>query len=504
MRRPAAALVFVLAAAAFGGCGQSERAAPASLVPVGSIVYGEVVLDPKGDQQDAVKELAARFPGGDDLSEQIDKGLTESFREDGLDYEKDVKPWLGDEAVFFLSEASGEDAEGAVVIETDDGDAALKAFEKGSKGKAKKRSYEGTDVFVEQETAYAVVDDHAVIGTEKGVRETIDTSKEGADSIEDSERANEALDRLDDPLAAVYVDGRKLVGAVGGAQAELLAPLLDAFDEPYVVGFSAESDAVVVESTLPRELTGFLLPFAFGSGTDALEQLPADAWLAAGQPEIGKTIAKLLDLVEQSGAFGAQIEEGFKTATQLDLREDVLSWMGDLTLFSRGTSVADLEAGLAIQTSDPAASRRTLSAVRRLVARGASDGEEVQPLSLPGGGDGFTLASPELPESVHFALRDEEVVIGYGDAATEELFEPTDALGDDQEFNAAAERLGSGFVPATYLEFAPILELAENEGATSDPEFLKALPYLEPLVRVVAGTKEDGDVVVSRTRVEVR
>jgi len=57
---------------------------------------------------------------------------------------------------------------------------------------------------------------------------------------------------------------------------------------------------------------------------------------------------------------------------------------------------------------------------------------------------------------------------------------------------------------ANFLDFAPILELAESEGASSDPEYGEAKPYLEPFARLVAGTRKDGDVVLSRTRVELR
>ncbi|CAN5548638.1 hypothetical protein BH20ACT19_BH20ACT19_12480 [soil metagenome] len=49
-----------------------------------------------------------------------------------------------------------------------------------------------------------------------------------------------------------------------------------------------------------------------------------------------------------------------------------------------------------------------------------------------------------------------------------------------------------------------MLELAESAGAASDPEYEQAKPYLEPFARLVAGTKEDGDAVLSRTRIELR
>jgi hypothetical protein len=128
----------------------------------------------------------------------------------------------------------------------------------------------------------------------------------------------------------------------------------------------------------------------------------------------------------------------------------------------------------------------------------------VSALSLPRGGDGFTVTSAELPQPLHVAQRGDRVAIALGDESAEALLEPTDTLGDDPDFSAASERLGEGFEASNYLDFAPILELAENEGAASDADYQKAKPYLEPCARLVAGTKKDGDVVLSRSRIEFR
>jgi hypothetical protein len=100
--------------------------------------------------------------------------------------------------------------------------------------------------------------------------------------------------------------------------------------------------------------------------------------------------------------------------------------------------------------------------------------------------------------------RGERVTIALGDESAEALLEPADTLGDDPDFSDAAERLGDEFEVGNYFDIAPILELADNEGAAEDPEYQEVKPYLEPFARVVAGTKKDGDVVLSRSRVEFR
>jgi len=308
MRASLAATTCLMLVALLAACGSSETAGPAKLVPRDSAVYGELTIDPEGDEEEAVRDIAGRFPGGEDINEQIDRSLGEALREENVDYDKEVKPYLGEEAVFFISGVREDSADGAAIIEVTDEEKARAALEKlaagsGSEEKPRKRSYEGNDYVLDGDAAAGVVDQHAVIGTEEGFKAAVKTSKESADTIEDSERVRESLDRLpDDALASVYVDGKKLVSGLG-AQGALLAPFLKVFDEPYVFGVSAESDAVVVDSTLPRALTAFAAPL-FGSGTEAVGELPGDAWYGVGQPEVGKTFQSLVDLF--AGAAGGQ------------------------------------------------------------------------------------------------------------------------------------------------------------------------------------------------------
>ena len=92
----------VLAAAA---CGSEDEAASGAseLVPASAAFYGEATLKPEGEQKEAVDAILAKFPGagqaGDKLKELIDKALRES--DAPVSFQKDIEPWLGDEAAFF-------------------------------------------------------------------------------------------------------------------------------------------------------------------------------------------------------------------------------------------------------------------------------------------------------------------------------------------------------------------------------------------------------------------
>jgi len=498
-------LLGLLAISVLGGCGNSSSgSAAAGLVPEDSAVYGEIVLDPEGDQQDAIEEIAGRFPGGDDLDAQIAKGLSEALQDSGLDYGKDIEPWLGDDAVFFVTDVREEGAEGALIVPTDDEDATRAAFEK-IKGKPKKRTYEDVDyLLAEDEAAYGVIDGNAVLGTEAGLKQAVDTAA-GDRSIEDSDRADEALARLDDPLLSVYIDGSKLAGAFAGPEAALAAPLLEGFDEPFVVGVTAEPDALVVDSTIPAAAAAFAAPYLLsGGGTEVVSELPADSFFAVGQAELGEALTGFFDLIERAGAGGGAIDDQVEAATGLNLERDILAWMGDLGGFARGTSPLEIDGGVVVLSKDPGSSRRALDALRDLARKSTGQGERVMPLGLPGGGDGFTLESQDLPQPIHIVQRADRVVAAYGDQAAEALLEPSQPLSDDQEFTDASERLGEGYEVSSYVAFEPIIELVDGVVGSGDEDYAQAKPYLEAFSRLITGSKKEGESVASRTRIELR
>lgn len=506
--RPLLLLLGLLAIAVLGACGNSSgSSAPeaAGIVPGDSAVYGEVVLDPEGDQQEAVEEIAGRFPGGGELDAQIAKGASEALRDSGLDYGRDVEPWVGDDAVFFVTDVREGGAEGALIVPTDDEDATRAAFEK-VEGKPKKRTYEDVDyLLAEDDAAYGVVDGNAVLGTEAGFKQAVDTAG-GDQSIEDSDRASDALERVEDPLLSVYVDPRKLAGAFTGPEAAIAGPLLEDFDGPFVIGVSAEPDALVIDSTVPAAAAALVAPYlATGEGTELVSELPEDSFYAVGQAELGKLLAGYLDLVERlPEAGGGEIDDQVEAATGLDLERDILAWMGDFGGFARGTSPLEIDGGVVVVAKDPDSSRRTLEALGDLARESADSGERVAPLALPGGGDGFTVETDDIPQPIHIVQRGERVVAAYGDRAAEELLEPSRPLTENQEFTDASERLGEDYEVSNYIAVEPIIELVEGVVGPDEEGYAEAKPYLEAFSRLITGSRKDGEDVVSRTRIELR
>jgi hypothetical protein len=479
------------------GCGNDEGASSAtSLAPAGSVLYAEVDLDPAGDQKQAIDELIGKFPGegsaGERLRSLVEKGLRES--DAPITFEKDVEPWLGDSAAFFITDA--EKGAGAALIATDDEDAARDAIEKSFEGDAREKSYEGVDYFASGDAAGGVVDGFVVAGDERGFKAAVDAS-DGGSTLDDDERYDEATsDVSEDRLGLFYVNtpelGRTLRQEAAGVP---LAQFKDLFKDPVVATFDVDSDGVSFEADAPASLAKSV-PF-FGEGSDLVEELPADSWLALAQPDLGKVLDYYIETIGASVGGRDVIESQFRSATGLDLGRDLLDWMGDFAVFVRGTSVGELNGGIVVETSDPAATARLISRLGQLSRR--SPGTRVEPYSAPGGGRGITLTDSDVPAPVHIFQRDNRFVVAYGSAAAEDAVAPAQRLGDSPEFQRAAQSI-DGYAVNLYLAVAPVLDLAES-AAGDDPDWQSAKPYLEPLEALISGTAGDNNELRSAFKI---
>jgi hypothetical protein len=497
--RPLRLLVLTLALLA--GCGGEKKETAAELAPARSLVYVQAKLHPGGDQAKAIDALVGKFPGAGPPGNRVERLVARAFeRSDSkLSYERDVKPWLGEEAAFFASGLSGGDVRAAAaLVQTDDEQAAVDAVKKGSDQQGRELEYEGKAYRrFDDDTVAGAFDGFLVVGNEEGFKAAVDASK--GDSLDGEDAFEDALDDApDDSLATIFVNSPQLARSLPGGQ---LGPFRRLLRDPYTASVTADDDGVQVDSRLPGSLSAAFGPF-LGEGTDLLTDLPGDSWVAIGQPDLGKTLSGYIDLVAQSVGGREVIEQQLKASSGLDLQRDVLDWMGDFGLFVRGTTRSSLGGALVIESKDPATSARTLRRLGTLARReSATGGSQAGPLALPGGGTGFTVRNDELPQPIHVFQRGDRVVVAYGGAAAREAARPSSTLGDAPGFASAAKALGSDFAVSTFVAVGPILKLAENLGAGSDPDFLRARPYIEPFGALVGGSRKDGDRLESRLRI---
>jgi hypothetical protein len=508
-------LLAVCAALAAVGCGQSSAGGnaagdPAGVVPASAPLYGEAVVQPDGDQKAKLESLLRRILRTDDPGAKIERTFDDATRKDGVTYAKDVKPWLGKRVGAFLSGViRGGKPQGAVVAATSDTGKALDALRKGEKVRSHK-TYRGVgyDLF-QSGSAAAAVGDFAVVGTETALRQVIDTSKGGNALAGKSEYGDARGEAGTDGLVTAYADPDGLLGLAassGKVDPTVVSALRQAFAgaagqalaasvSPEDAGFAVSAAATGVRKS----------GAASGDAAGAVAGVPGDAWLAIGIGDIGGKINDALTQAGRIGGFaGAGIEAALgqlKAQSGIDVRQDLLSWMGDGALFVRGTSKGSVGGALVVRSKDPA---KSSAVVPKLGAFLGKQNAEVRPLTGVAGVDsGIELRFNGSPQ-IYVASAGNRFVVAVGREALVAALRPAGRLGADATFRRAAGQLGSGVRPAFYLNLGSVLKLVDSSGAATGPDYAKAKPYLQAFTAIVAGAKRDGDVVHANAFVGVR
>jgi hypothetical protein len=497
------ALLCALIAAIAAGCGSSNSGSggdndPAALVPANAPVYAEATLRPDGkigaDLDAALKKiLRTEDPGA-----LIQKAIDDSGKSDGTTYKADIEPWLGERAGIAVTAIHGNDADYVVVVNSTDDGKAKDALKK-TKGDLVDRSYKGVDYRLDRKdgTVAGVFDHSVVVGTEPGFKAAVDASK--GDSLSDGNglrgvRAKVAQERV----GLLYLDVNGLLQAVSqsaGSQPEVgavLQSLSAAVPKTVGAALQAQPDAIKIDAVslgTPKSAS------SGASGADMVASLPSSSWLALGFGNSGQTLEGVLDGIGKAGGVTSvgvnALLSQFQQQTGLDLRKDVLSWMGDAGLFVAGKGLPDLGGGLVVKTSDPAKTKRVIGVLRRLAAQ--QGGATVKSLSAQGVDEGFTIETGDGPR-VDVALAGDRFVVAVGAGALKEAISPSQPLSSSPAFTDAAGKLGDGLRPSFYLDFRQVVSVIEGF-VGNDADFQKAKPYLETLGAIVAGAKDEGDGV---------
>jgi hypothetical protein len=503
----ASALAVAAGATLLAGCGEAKEGA--SFAPAGSALYAEVEIQPQGEQKQNLDAILRKFPElgnpGQRIAQEFDKAAQRE--RSPVRWNKDVKPWLGEKASVFVAKGrAGQPAAAGLIASKDDGKAQDTLEQAAKEERDAKRSFEGRDYWYDsqEQSAYGVVDGQVVVGNEAGFRAAVNASK--GEPLADSEAFDGAWGELpDDRIAGVYQDNPKLADVLGSASPQAntqqLKRVLSRGPRTATTWAKLEQDGLVAESESPAR--GGFATAVLGRGTEILETLPGDSWLAVGAPDVGKTLSGLIDSFAGSG--GRQLAaQQVQQATGLDLDRDLLSWMGDFGLFAQGTSRTDLGGGVVIQSKDPATSERALKQLASAARRQGQGRVEIGRARLPGADTGFEIGAPNLPQAIIAGQGDDRVVAAYGDKAARAGLAGKPSLADEPDYKQATGALGGGFQPSSYISIAPIVDLASTFGATQSPQFAQGEKYLRRFSFLVAGTKKEGDKIRSRLKLSLR
>ena len=492
------AVLSILAAGLISACGSSTKE-PAALAPAQALFYGEVNLAPPGGQKAAIDALARKFPGSGSAGQRLSALIENGFRDGDakISFERDVKPWLGDRAAFFAGSpprGGSGDTPAAALVATKDEEKALATVQK-EEGQGTEAEFEGVKYrrFGDEDSVAATLDGYLVLTNEVGLKALVNASKNGDRSLESSDRFKKALEgQPTERLGFAYVDARSAFDAVPSAQAQFLAPFRRVFRDPVVATVTAQSDAVEITSKTPESQLSALGVVGLGSkGSELIGKLPGDSLFATGGPELGRQLGAGVDLAASSFGGRAILEQALRQRTGLDLQRDVLAWMGDYGIFVRGRNSRSLGGALVVESKDPAATRRAIAGLRRILRGQATSGARVGRLGIRGADAGFTLTAEDLPAPINVFLKSDRFVVAYGDEAANLAVNPRGTLEDESTFSQATGSLG-GYKVNTYASVPAALLLAEGLGATSDSGYQKAKPYLTVLGALVGAAKPAG------------
>ncbi|MDQ6749259.1 MAG: DUF3352 domain-containing protein [Actinomycetota bacterium] len=509
----------VLAAGLVAGCGSSSgdgNADPARVAPKGSAAYAVGTVSPDGSQRDAVNSIARKLFGANDpgksISQAIQRSINGSSNTSKLDFEKDVKPWLGKRAAVAVTQvqAGRKGVTGAVIVASKDLDATRAALKKAERGESVRKSYRGVNFDVDQsdQSATGIVGGFLVQGFQPdGFRAVVDASKDGG--LVDAPSFQGAKRRGQDKLAMAYVDLKTFAGTAlqllpPAQRSTVLGALGGANAQPLTATVDAKDDAVSVELVAPTGTAAKRSPGA--GGTPVIAGLPGDSFAAFGIPRIGQTLTTTLRNFE-SGLAGAAIgpvKAAVAKRTGLDLERDILAAVGDVGVFARGNSLINVGAGVVIEAPNPAAARRVVSKLGAFITRqGAASGIKAVATRV-GGAQGVKITTPRLPGAINFVVKGAKLVLAYGDPATTQALSPSTKLSESGSYRRAQTSLG-GIPPSLLVDFAPILSLAEaaNSGSTSS-SFTRVKQVLGSLDTLALGGRMEGNQQLVRFVLRVK
>ena len=325
MKRTLGSLVVaVVLATGLAACGNSgnksadESNKAAALVPQDALAYVSLAVDPSDSQKSDIDAILSKFPKASKKTFDAakDDALTKAVKNLGLDYQADVKPWLGDELAIAVM-PNGATPSPVGLIKSKDDAQATAALQKAAKSP-------------NFDAAYKVVKGYVIVVQKKDAA-LLDTvarqAGNSSGSLASQTKFTRVVDQLSsDRLVTAWADGHSLLAL---AKAQLKQQTgkskIDISGLPDIGSAAAEAHAVESGAVLDGLVE---TPGSTGGGKlDITNNLPSDSLGALTLWNIGGAFDSVLGAVLQSNALGAQDLQKAQQALGLDVRQDILSWM---------------------------------------------------------------------------------------------------------------------------------------------------------------------------------
>jgi hypothetical protein len=360
-------------AVATGGCGGGGSSSSGDLdtvlsyIPADTPFAVELDTDLEDSQYKALDAIINRFPGADTIRALIKAQISKGVK--GADFDKDIKPLLGNPAVIsatdvgsFLSDS--EQAGFVAALQVSDKDALDSLIEKTSP--QKRGEVGGATVYQDGDTFFGVNDDVVIVA---GSRELLEAALKRADggdhlSTDDFEAGLSGLP--EDAFARVYVDVQGLLKQSGGAAAARRIEWVSALRTVglTVTAHKSSIDVDFNAVTKGDDLTDEDLPFATGDEPAKVVKRPGEIGIGLRNPrQLAAFFESALQAVDPK-TFGdyEQGKRAIAAKLDLDIDKDLIAQLtGNLSVSF--TIAGDFAARAEVK--DPAAFAKTVDKVAK-------------------------------------------------------------------------------------------------------------------------------------------
>lgn len=424
MRLRLAALLGVALLAACGG-DETSTASGAGVVPADAAAYVEIDSSLDSEQWQRVEDLYGRVAPGKPFFLEDPR---QDFLPEGLSFEDDVEPALGDTVVLAWPKGGDEGRDVVLLTQPDDVGKWRSLIDEAAKQEDERY------VLGEKDGWHAVAENQAAL----------DAILEGDGSLAGDDGFAAALEQLpDERIATVWARGDVFDEAV---------PLLPQGGKPEWVAAAAEA-----REDGPALTLAVRAPDAGGEAyrSERVEQAPSDA---------------LALLSFEPDAYGEQLER-----LPAPFRDLVAELEGEGAIWVRpGSGLVEVTGVFGAR--DPGRARAALDRLRALVPQG-------------------------LPAELRTGVVDGDVVVTTGPSVEAAVREPSESLGESDDFRVAREAAGmpdetSGFLFVDVADALPLLGLAGLAGVELPRELTDGLRALRSLTVWSEGSGDSGRVTL--------
>ncbi|MGB1675560.1 MAG: DUF3352 domain-containing protein [Miltoncostaeaceae bacterium] len=531
MRRHVIPVVALAAAGAVGGavaltgCGSSASAgsAPASIagyIPSDSPLYVQVSTDTTGPQWKNLERLGALFPGYGEMRADLDTALAR----EGVDWEKDLQPLLGDAAALAATEmpeaatalqgaladpaaaagraaATAADQPMLAVLQIAQGKSAdVKALIAKKGGLTETGTRDGATLYADATagTYAAITDESLVIGsTEAVVNEALEAHARGGDAVLSGVfRFNDALALLpDDVFAMAYVN----LDVAGEAAKEVL-PQAEMLAGEQVKGaaamsVTAEEDGLRMKAVLvDAPSSAQQAPYA----PTLTAQAPAGSVAYLGFNKLADTVQTALSSATESGSDETRKQIEALTG-QLPLllgvnADDLRNLTGGEHAVVVTGSGKEPGATLALTVADgPRASKSLTALSRTLPALGRQFGSDDLKIGKATVFSEGAVKGQVIPmgdgRSVAWGVRGTLAGIGNGAAPVANVLAPrakADSLAGTPGFTAATAGMPEQVTGLAYVDMRKAVPILAANGAFEGSDGARKRANLAPITQVAA------------------